>query len=385
MSPLPKSLRDTALIAAGNLAGFAGCLVFAASAVSAPVLGAATAAWGARAAYRAFRAWRWNKKHNKHGYANLSFLHHGMPLVPFEPAARMAERHARTLGIKPPIVTAQTENRLLRENIAILPRFMRKLILDSHRKNRQGELGKLLKYEFAAATNNNVLRVPPSAIYYEAETVDSKRKLHPAQLEFIIAHEAMHLLYDKPDLAHPLKGLVNPVLLTCAGLGCVAGLMPLIGFSLPILVFAAPGPAGIVGSLGMLLGAKMAASAGFRFASRVMEARADRGALELTKNPLAATLLIVGAHSEKMSFSELTLKPEYLPKSNRITFEDILSRHPAYGRRLDNLGVNFRALAGQSLPPPNLPSAEQAFEQYVQEEEQLGRRPRIYVTPPRAS
>ncbi len=147
------------------------------------------------------------------------------------------------------------------------------------------------------------------------------------QLRFIIAHEMSHLKADFSIGRYGetvAQGMTEKLML---GAGIVAGLT-VAGVSLPLTV------AGIAAwqAFGVLAGVTFAVNAIFSLGSRVRENRADRNALYITRDLVAAEGALTSVY------------PAEQKKSHSLLKETFLS-HSGYVRRMAFLSQSFREVA----------------------------------------
>lgn len=173
-------------------------------------------------------------------------------------------------------------------------------------------------------------------------TRESLRAGHDLRsLRFIMAHEIAHLKTDRRDFAHLahlwMQGATRILFWGCVGMAGFAA----IGLPLPLA-----GPAlGLVGlpaahalvlplyALGGLAATWAAGNVFTRYASRLREIRADRNALFVTRDLIAAERVMDHIHHAPQSKKE--------PKEHEARVWDIWAGHPSHQRRVESLRQSF--------------------------------------------
>ncbi len=355
---------DTALIAAGEGLAVGSFFLFASLAIN-PLLLAGMAAWcGVRIAYVGARHWHYEKKHGPWRATFQNFAEIGFPVLPCEPVSVLAGEYAAKLGLWPPMVVVREANKLLLADINNFPRWLKKIMINSYRRDRNDPMRRQVAYDFGAGSSH-YLQVPPTAVYYNSGKLDRQNKLHPDELAFIVGHEMAHLKHDfglQGQLRERVKQSVSAIFKTGLVLCGVAAAVSPFNVALPLLALTGPSA---LASVAFLAAAGVSSYLGFAFASRVQEARADRVGAALSQRPLAAAHFYMVAHHPKARLHEGVIRPEWLPKHSRIGLLDLIQPYPDYGRRLQNICPDFRQLAGQKLPEVNLPEIDTALREYA--------------------
>jgi hypothetical protein len=156
------------------------------------------------------------------------------------------------------------------------------------------------------------------------------------ELRFVIAHEVSHAKvedsYSAKNIAKSLKKHTQVGLI--AGLALTAG-AGLLGMTALPAVLA--GGTSVVGGALMLGIVSAVANLGLNYANRIVERRADRNAIHLTRDPEAAESFFI-----KASPKGKTPSPSILPET---------SSHPSFHPRMENIRAAFNHAAAYPAPP----------------------------------
>jgi Zn-dependent protease with chaperone function len=179
---------------------------------------------------------------------------------------------------------------------------------------------------FAAIPGSNTLLTTKEAL---------AAPISDAQLRFIAAHEMSHLKTDNLDPAMYgkaiLKKITEPLMLAVgAALGASS-----FGFTLPVSALGL-GVLGVLKAGAALVGIKYAAGAAINLGMRIVEKRADRNGLYITRDLKSAQETMDWLHEAKQKKPTSALKEATLD-------------HPSYTKRMSALKTSFDAVA--KYPP----------------------------------
>ena len=170
-------------------------------------------------------------------------------------------------------------------------------------------------------------------------TEDFLKKATPDEARFVIAHEMAHAKNEDSDdlrtYGKKLKKYISQPLWLGLGVMMLGGLLGVSGVTLPPLLAA--GGMGVM-MAGLTLGtASIAATLGLNYANRVVERRADRNAMYLTRDGEAAISFLRKAETKNRIPPE---RPAYL---------EVLT-HPSFHPRVANLRAAFTEAAAYPAP-----------------------------------
>jgi Zn-dependent protease with chaperone function len=189
---------------------------------------------------------------------------------------------------------------------------------------------------FAAVPGSNLLFTTKEAL---AKQISEKK------LRFIIAHEISHLQTD--NLSPSLYGnaIIKKMSAPLFWGAVIAAGLSIFGGSIPLTLGMAAGKA-----FGALIVIKLAAEAAVNYGTRVIERRADRNALYVTRD-------LDGAQKTMDWLHEPAQKQEY------SLLRESMQTHPSYTRRMDALRESFNAVSKYPVLQPANDNAAKGPEQ----------------------
>lgn len=236
----------------------------------------------------------------------------------------MADDMARVMGMWPPKIYV-VNDRILR---AMTPWYARWTLRDRYVR------AKSMRQTAAAISNLNMIMMGEEMM----------RQATDEELRFIIAHEMSHVKNgDSTTLrafVHTAKKHMGHALLAGTGLAIGAALFGSGGMAAPLLLGAGAWP--LLGpwlALGGLLLTGGASGLLLNGASLVMERRADRNAIYVTRDGQ-------GANQGLVDIMEGRKIPPELP-----AFIEFLGTHPTYHPRIANIRAAWQEAAAYPVPP----------------------------------
>lgn len=191
---------------------------------------------------------------------------------------------------------------------------------------------------YAALPGANVLLTTKEAL---------AQKVPQRELEFTIAHEMSHLKVDGFSL-NMYAGVIRKRASQLLMWGCaIAGGLALVGVTLPFTAGL-----GILPTAAALFGVARVAKAAVSFGTRVIERRADRNALYITRDLQGAVDMMDHLHEAK-------------DKKRTTWSQAVFDDHPPYLKRIKALNRSFNvvskypALPGTPEVPPAAPANTQ--------------------------
>ncbi len=182
---------------------------------------------------------------------------------------------------------------------------------------------------YAAVPGANILITTKQAL---------AKKLPQRELEFVIAHEMSHLQTDGFSFNGHAATMAKRAVEILAWGGVVAGGLALAGVALPLGLCAAS-----LHAFSCMAGAYGASKLAINYGQRVIERRADRNALYITRDLKGATAAMDRLHTyEEREF-------------NRVAA--VVSGHPVYKLRMSALRKSFEKVSAYPELPPVSPSS----------------------------